>query len=405
MNVLVINCGSSSIKYRLFNMGFRKELAGGTLAQISEGQGRLNHRSTDASGKTHTTNRPHTILDHGEGMSLIREVLTDAGLIDDPGDLYGIGHRVVHGGELFRTPTLIDERVIEGIRSLAHLAPLHNPANLIGIEALRSAMPGVPQVAVFDTAFHQTLPQHAFRYAIPQEIYTEHQVRRFGFHGTSHEYVAKEAARAMKRELSSLNLITLHLGNGASIAAISGGRCVDTSMGMTPLEGLVMGTRCGDLDPAVVFFLQRETGMSGDELEAMLNSASGLKGLCGANDMRVVLDMAGAGDRNARLALKMYCYRIKKYIGAYFAVLGEVDALVFTAGIGENAHDIRRIVCTDMQHLGLAVDRKRNRQRIGSATEIQTERSPVKIWVIPTNEELEIAEQTYLAISSRGETD
>ena len=400
MNVLVVNCGSSSIKYRLFNMGFRTELASGILAQIAEGQGRLNHRNTDASGKTHSINRPHTILDHDEGMALIREVLTDAGLIDDPQDLYGIGHRVVHGGELFTAPTLIDARVIEAIRTLAHLAPLHNPANLIGIEALRAAMPGVPHVAVFDTAFHQTLPQHAYHYALPREIYTDHQVRRFGFHGTSHEYVAKQTAAAMKCDLSSLNLITLHLGNGASIAAIAKGRCIDTSMGMTPLEGLIMGTRCGDLDPAIAFYLQRETGRSSQDIEALLNQQSGLKGLCGANDMRKVLEMAGSGDRYARLALKMYCYRIKKYIGAYTAALGKVDGLVFTAGIGEHSHDIRRIVCTDMLHLGMEVDRKRNRMEISTATEIQSERSPVKIWVIPTNEELEIAEQTYSVISN-----
>ena len=384
-------------------MGFRTELASGVLAQISEGHGRLNHRSIDASGKAHSINRPHTILDHNEGMALIREVLTDAGLMDDPRDLYGIGHRVVHGGELFTAPTLIDAQVIEGIRSLAHLAPLHNPANLIGIEALRTAIPGVPHVAVFDTAFHQTLPQHAFHYALPREIYSEHTVRRFGFHGTSHEYVAKQAAAAMKCDLSSLNLITLHLGNGASIAAIAKGRCVDTSMGMTPLEGLIMGTRCGDLDPAIAFFLQRVTGGSSQDIETLLNKESGLKGLCGANDMRTVLDLAGSGDRNARLALKMYCYRIKKYIGAYSAVLGRLDGLVFTAGVGEHSHDIRRIVCTDMLHLGLEIDRTRNRQKISTATEIQSDRSPTRIWVIPTNEELEIAEQTYRTISSRSE--
>jgi acetate kinase len=381
-------------------MGFRTELASGALAQISEGQGRLNHRSIDASGRAHTINRPHTILDHNEGMALIREVLTDAGLMDDPRDLYGIGHRVVHGGELFTAPTLIDAQVIEGIRSLSHLAPLHNPANLIGIEALRTAIPGVPHVAVFDTAFHQTLPQHAFHYALPREIYSEHTVRRFGFHGTSHEYVAKQTAAAMKRDLSSLNLITLHLGNGASIAAIARGRCVDTSMGMTPLEGLIMGTRCGDLDPAIAFFLQRVTGRSSQDIETLLNTESGLKGLCGANDMRTVLDLAGSGDRNARLALKMYCYRIKKYVGAYSAVLGRLDGLVFTAGVGEHSHDIRRIVCTDMLHLGLEVDRTRNRQEISAPTEIQSDRSPARIWVIPTNEELEIAEQTYSVISN-----
>jgi acetate kinase len=275
------------------------------------------------------------------------------------------------------------------------LAPLHNPANLIGIEVARERRPDVPQVAVFDTAFHQTMPPSAFHYALPQELYSEHHVRRYGFHGTSHNYVSKKAAEYLGKSLDTLNMITLHLGNGASATAVRKGKSVDTSMGMTPMEGLVMGTRCGDIDPAIHFYLGRSTGRTSEELEKMFNKESGLKGICGVNDMREIIQLAGSGDEHAQLAIDVYCYRIRKYIGAYFAVLGQVDAIVFTGGIGENAALIRKHCCEDLARLGIVVDNRKNDNCCTEVTEIQGEKSQVRVLVISTNEELEIARQTY----------
>jgi acetate kinase len=308
---------------------------------------------------------------------------------------------VVHGGEAFREPALIDEKVISTIRALSPLAPLHNPANLMGIEVALQFAPDVPQIAVFDTAFHQSVPPQAFHYALPLEFYDRHNVRRYGFHGTSHGYVAKQAALYLKRALDTLNLITLHLGNGASVTAIEKGKSVDTSMGMTPLEGLIMGTRCGDIDPAIIFYLGRKTGFSQDKIETLLNKHSGLKGICGINDMREIAGMAAEGNAPARLAIEMYCYRIKKYIGAYNAVLGDVDALVFTGGIGENAADIRARSCEGLSKMGIEVDENKNNEKTTKIREIQSNRCSVSILVIPTDEELEIAEQTVAKILSR----
>jgi acetate kinase len=305
---------------------------------------------------------------------------------------------VVHGGEEFKEPTRINKKVIDTIRRLIPLAPLHNPANLMGIEVAMQSAPEVPQIAVFDTAFHQSIPAHAFRYAIPQNLYEAHHVRRYGFHGTSHYYVAKQAANLLHRTLQSLNLITLHLGNGASMTAVKGGRSLDTSMGMTPLEGLIMGTRSGDIDPAIIFYLERKTGMERDKVEFILNHESGLKGICGVNDMREIEKLAEAGNARARLAIEMVCYRIKKYIGAYYAVLGQLDALVFTAGIGENSPLIRARSCRGLSHLGIDVDPLKNDRRSEEAFEIQSTSSRVKILVVPTDEELEIAQQTVACI-------
>jgi acetate kinase len=289
---------------------------------------------------------------------------------------------------------------VAAIRALMALAPLHNPANLLGIEVCLELIPTVPQVAVFDTAFHQTMPPHAFRYALPESLYTEHAVRRYGFHGTSHAYVAKRAAQHLGLSLDRLNLITLHLGNGASAAAIQNGRCVDTSMGMTPLEGLVMGTRCGDLDPALGFYIGRATGLDPAAVETLLNKESGLKGLCGANDMREVLKRMDAGDAPARLAFEVYCYRIRKYLGAYCAVLGRVDAIVFTAGVGENAPAVRARACAGLDPLGIRLDTSRNDAASAEIEEIQQKNSVVKLLVIRTNEELEIAEQTRAVLAA-----
>jgi acetate kinase len=304
----------------------------------------------------------------------------------------------VHGGETFQAPTLIDDQVVASIRAMCALAPLHNPANLMGIEVCLELFPRVPQVAVFDTAFHHSMPAHAWRYAIPQSWYTEHRVRRYGFHGTSHAYVARRAAEYLHCQAESLNLITLHLGNGASAAAIRSGHCVDTSMGFTPLEGLIMGTRSGDIDPAILFYINQQTGADMQQLESALNKDSGLKGICGVNDMREIQRLAETGDAEARLAIEMYSYRIRKYIGAYYAALGRVDAVVFTAGIGENSAFVRQCVCTELDRLGIIIDDTRNRQQVSGAREIQSHAASVKILVIPTNEEVEIARQTAVCI-------
>jgi acetate kinase len=400
VKILVINSGSSSIKYQLFDMSQRAVLAAGVLERIGEPASRLTHRVGERPGSA-PLEYTEPVGHHREGIRLIDRVLRDTGVLEEFSALDGIGHRVVHGGEAFQQPTRVSPAVVEAIRDLIPLAPLHNPANLLGMEVALERAPQVPQVAVFDTAFHQTIPPHAFRYALPEAFYTQHGVRRYGFHGTSHRYVARQAARLLARPLADLRLITLHLGNGASATAVQAGRSIDTSMGLTPLEGLVMGTRCGDLDPAIVFFLQRKAGIAPEEMESVLNRDSGVKGICGVNDMRTIGERAQAGDPQARLALSIYCYRIKKYIGAYLAILGGLDALVFTGGIGENAAFVRAGVCAGLSHLGIAVDPARNAQPPGQAFPIHAEGRPVRVLVIPTNEELAIAEATQAVI--RGE--
>jgi acetate kinase len=401
MKILVLNSGSSSIKYQLFDMRTKTVLASGIIEQIGERQSRLTHQTRSDQGNMDEIIKTEAVADHLAGFQLMGGVLKDSGALRDTGELSGIGHRVVHGGEAFKAPTLINKTVIDTIRQLSPLAPLHNPANLLGIEVAMQSAPQVPHVAVFDTAFHQSLPEHAYCYAIPHDLYKAHQVRRYGFHGTSHGYVAKQAAIMMDRPLDTLNLITLHLGNGASAAAIKDGQCIDTSMGMTPLEGLIMGTRCGDIDPAIIFYLKRKTGLTRDAVESLLNKDSGLKGICGIVDMREVIESAQSGDSRAKLAIEMVCYRIKKYIGAYYAVLGRLDALVFTAGIGEKSALIRAGACQGLSHLGLEVDPAKNESPSKNAFEIQTKTSTAKILVVPTNEELEIAEQTVVCIEKR----
>jgi acetate kinase len=401
MKVLVLNSGSSSIKYRLFDMAAKTVLASGVLEQIGETESRLTHHTRNAQGGTDAIEKTEAVSDHQAGFELIGTILGESGALRDTTELSGIGHRVVHGGEKFKEPTLINEEVIDTIRRLIPLAPLHNPANLLGIEVAMQSAPQVPQVAVFDTAFHQSIPEHAFRYAIPQGLYEAHQVRRYGFHGTSHHYVAKQAAKLITRPLNSLNLISLHLGNGSSATAVKAGKSIDTSMGMTPLEGLIMGTRCGDIDPAIIFYLGRQTGLGRDAVESILNKDSGLKGICGVNDMRQIEELARSGNSQAQLAIEMVCYRIKKYIGAYYTVLGRLDALVFTAGIGEKSSLIRAGACRGLSHLGIEIDPEKNNQTSKKAFEIQSRSSTARVLVIPTNEELEIAEQTVACIESR----
>lgn len=402
MKVLVINSGSSSIKYQLFDMSAGEVLASGVIERIGEPQGVHRHRLAAGGADSDETRDEQCIANHREGLACIGKVLRESGALADLSELTAIGHRVVHGGEYFREPTRIDRQVLERIRDMIPLAPLHNPANAMGIEVTLQYAPDIPQVAVFDTAFHQSIPAHAWHYAIPERLYSEQRVRRYGFHGTSHHYVAKQAARQLGKALSSLNLITLHLGNGASVAAIRHGHSVDTSMGMTPLEGLIMGTRCGDIDPAIHFYLCRQAGLKFEQVESLLNKDSGLKGICGANDMREVHSLADAGDDRARLALTMYGYRIKKYIGAYYAVLGHVDALVFTAGIGENDAWLRAQACSGLQALGIDIDSAKNTQAGEGVFAIQRDGSPVSVLVVPTDEEYEIALQTVECVGAAG---
>jgi acetate kinase len=323
---------------------------------------------------------------HREALEQVLEV------IDGSWPVTAIGHRVVHGGSQFHAPVRIDRGVLEVIRGLDRLAPLHNPMNRLGIEMAMTVWPDLPQVAVFDTAFHQTLPPYAYRYAVPRAWFADYGVRRYGFHGTSHQYVVSEASRFMSRSVASLNLISLHLGSGASATAIRGGLSIDTSMGMTPLEGLVMGTRPGDLDPGILSYLLRH-GVSPDQLDAELTQASGLMGLCGNSDMRSVQQSASAGDDDARIAVEMFCYRVKKYVGAYYAVLGRVDALVFTAGIGENDAKTRQSVVEGLEAFGLALDPQKNRSDETVTRAIHADSSATAILVIPAQEELEIARQ------------
>ncbi len=391
--ILVINSGSSSIKYRFFNLETYLVISAGFIEKIGEAESRLKHSWLNKENKYEEIVETGYAPDHWKSFDWIIDVnvRTSSGVKKD---LFGIGHRVVHGGEIFREPTLIDDRAIMNIKKMIPLAPLHNPGNLIGIEVGRERRPDVPQVAVFDTAFHQSIPPHAFHYALPKEAYTEYRVRRYGFHGTSHHYVAKKAAEHLDRPLESLNMITLHLGNGASATAIRNGESVDTSMGMTPLEGLVMGTRCGDIDPAIHFYLGKSMGRTNEELEEMLNKESGLKGICGVNDMREIILQAGNGGKDAKLAIDVYCYRIRKYIGAYFAALGQVDALIFTGGIGENSTLIRKLCCEDLDCFGIILDNQKNEASSREVSEIQEDKSPLRILVIPTDEELEIAKQT-----------
>jgi len=395
LKVLVLNSGSSSIKYQLFDMNGLAVLASGMVERIGESQGQIIHKIM-GSGRDEgeTIRKSMQVVDHRHGFEQMGQILSETGAIRHTAELAGMGHRVVHGGEKFHTPVIITEKVMETIRALVPLAPLHNPANLIGIQVAREYAPTVRQVAVFDTAFHQTIPEHAYLYALPRSLYEKLHVRRYGFHGTSHFFVAKEAAAHLDKDFADTNLITLHLGNGASISAVKNGRCVDTSMGMTPLEGLIMGTRCGDLDPAIIFYLARETGMGLQELDALLNHESGLKGICGDNDMRRIAERAVQGDEHAGLALDMFCYRIRKYIGSYMAVLGRVDALVFTGGIGENAALVREKVCADLVAFGMDIDPGKNLTQTKGVRELQQDDSHVKVLVIPTNEELEIARQT-----------
>ncbi|WP_326699890.1 acetate kinase [Streptomyces sp. NBC_01754] len=389
--VLVLNSGSSSVKYQLLDMRDRSRLATGLVERIGEASSRLVH--TPQGGETRE--RTGRIDDHAQALEAAAGELAADGIGLDSPALVAIGHRVVHGGLRFTEPTVVTDDVLREIERLVPVAPLHNPANITGIRTARALRPDLPQVAVFDTAFHRSMPEHAARYAIDVETADAHRIRRYGFHGTSHAYVSRRAAELLGRPVEDLNLIVLHLGNGASASAVAGGRCVDTSMGLTPLEGLVMGTRSGDIDPAVTFHLKRVAGMSADEIDTLLNQRSGLVGLCGDNDMREIRRRVDAGDERASLAFDIYVHRLKKYIGAYAAVLGRVDAVVFTAGVGENSAPVREAAIAGLEGFGLAVDPERNAVRSGEPRLVSPAGARVAVAVVPTDEELEIARQTF----------
>lgn len=392
MKVLVINAGSSSIKYQLYQMPEAEVLARGVLERIGEVESTLTHRHD---GETQRI--ASKIKDHKDGLELISNTLVDKdiGVIDTISEIGAVGHRVVHGGEEFTGSVAIDAKVLGSIEKFADLAPLHNPPNLMGIRAAQHKLPNAKQVACFDTAFHTTIPEVAYTYALPYELYEKYGVRRYGFHGTSHRYVARRAAALMGKHKYGINAITCHLGNGCSITAVKEGRSVDTSMGFTPLEGLVMGTRSGDFDPAILFYLV-EKGYDIESLNTLCNKKSGLLGISGlSNDMRNLEELVRKSDGRARMAIDIFCYRIRKYIGGYSAVLGKVDALVFTGGIGENSAFVRGQVCSGLTHIGIELDAGANASTAGTEKEISTAESRIKVLVIPTNEEAAIAKDTY----------
>ena len=390
--IFVVNCGSSSIKYQLLNMNGEQVLAKGLIERIGMEGSVLKHTPT---GK-YTVDISAEIPDHSVGIQMALDALTNEeyGVIDSMDEIDAVGHRVVHGGERFTDSVLISDDVLNGIEACAEIAPLHNPPNLYGIKACMRLMYNTPQVAVFDTAFHQTMPKVAYLYGLPYEMYVKYGLRRYGFHGTSHKYVAQQAAEMMGEHMSDLRFITCHLGNGASIAAIKYGKSIDTSMGYTPLEGLVMGTRSGEIDPAIIPFLMEKENMNAQQIDDYLNRRSGILGISGlSSDFRDLESAANRGDERSQLAIDIFAYKVKKYIGGYVAAMGGVDAIIFTAGLGENSPFMRDKICNGLEYLGTRIDPELNKLR-GKQMEISIKRARVKIFVIPTNEELVIARDT-----------
>jgi acetate kinase len=404
MKILVLNCGSSSVKYQLVDTETQIALAKGLVSRIGMSESVLSHKPWD---------RPEVkvsaeILDHIVAIEFVVSMLLSPnhGVIKDKAEIGAVGHRVVHGGEEFTESVLITPELMSTLRSLIELAPLHNPHNIRGINACQKTLPNVPQVAVFDTAFHYKMPPHAYIYGIPYLFYKKYRIRRYGFHGTSHRYVSERASAMLKRPLSELKIITCHLGNGASVAAIDGGISVDTSMGFTPLEGLLMGTRCGDIDPAIILHIMAREELTLHEGNTLLNKHSGLAGISGlSSDMREIIEGADKGNTNAKLALEIYCYRMKKYIGSYAAALGGLDAVVFTAGVGENSAVVRRLSCQGLEFLGIRIDDARNDDAVGKESDISVPDARVRVLAIPTNEELVIARDTQAIVESRVKKD
>ncbi len=393
MNILVINCGSSSLKFQLINSESEQCIAKGLCERIGIEGSQISYTPAGGEKETKVTPMP----DHTEAIRLVLEALTGekTGVVKSLEEIGAVGHRVVHGGEKFARSVIIDDEVLKAIEACNDLAPLHNPANLIGINACRKLMPGTPMVAVFDTAFHQTMPPEAYMYGLPVEYYEKYKIRRYGFHGTSHSYVSKRAAEVLGISYESLKTIVCHLGNGASVSAVKNGKCVDTSMGLTPLEGLIMGTRSGDIDPAIIEFLAHKENKSIDEIMSILNKKSGVLGLSDnlSSDFRDLEDGYHNGDAHAICAMKTFAYRVAKYIGAYTAAMNGVDLICFTAGVGENAALVRTMICEYLGYLGVALDQEANGKR-GEDIVISTPDSRTKVMVIPTNEELAIARET-----------
>jgi acetate kinase len=397
MKILVLNCGSSSVKYQLIDIDKNYALAKGTVSRIGMSEAVLTHKPHD---------RPEIkitgeIIDHIVAIEYVISILLSPnhGVIKDKSEIGAVGHRVVHGGEKFPESVFITPEVMTELRNCIELAPLHNPHNIRGINACQKILPNIPQVAVFDTAFHQQMPKHVYIYGLPYILYKKYGIRRYGFHGTSHYYVSQRASELLRKPVKELKIITCHLGNGASMAAVKGGISIDTSMGFTPLEGLLMGTRCGDLDPAVILHVMAREELSLQEANTLLNKHSGMQGVSGhSSDMRDIIQEAKEGHANSKLALYIYCYRIKKYIGAYTACMGGLDALVFTAGIGENSPLIRERCCEGLEFLGIELDEGRNEDAVGVETLISKDKSKVKVFAIPTNEELVIAQETRKVI-------
>jgi acetate kinase len=392
MKILVVNCGSSSLKYQLINMEDESVMAKGLAERIGIDGSRLKHTSAGKNEVVIDKDLPN----HKEALKLITDILVSSehGVISDMSEISAVGHRVVHGGEKFSGSVRIDEEVMDTLRECADLAPLHNPPNIMGIEACRQLMPDVPMVGVFDTAFHQTVPDYAFIYPIPYEYYQKYGVRKYGFHGTSHKYVAERAAAIMDKPIEQLKIITCHLGNGASITAVDRGKSVETSMGFTPLEGLAMGTRCGSIDPAIVAFLMEKENLTTEQLNNVLNKKCGVYGISGvSSDFRDLEQAAKQGNKRAILALDVFAYKVKKFIGSYTAVMNGLDVLVFTAGLGENSITMREKVCEGLSYLGIELDSELNKVR-GKERIVSRPGSRVKVMVVPTNEELAIARET-----------
>ncbi len=399
MNILVINCGSSSLKFQLINSETEQCIAKGLCERIGIEGSMITY--TPEGGEKEKTVTP--MPDHTEAIRLVLQALTNekTGVVKSLDEIGAVGHRIVHGGEKFAEATLIDEEVIKAIEECNDLAPLHNPANLIGINACKALMPSTPMVAVFDTAFHQTMPEEAYMYGIPYEYYQKYKIRRYGFHGTSHSYVSKRAAEVLGKDYSELKTIVCHLGNGASVSAVKNGVCVDTSMGLTPLEGLIMGTRSGDIDPAIIEFIAHKENKNIDEIMNILNKKSGVLGLSDnlSSDFRDLEDGLAEGNENAIRTMKTFSYRVAKYIGSYVAAMNGVDVICFTAGVGENGPIVRNMVCDYLGYLGIELDQEANNKR-GLDIEITTPESKTKVMVIPTNEELAIARETVRLVNA-----
>ena len=398
MKILVINCGSSSLKYQLIDMETEELMAKGLVERIGIEGSRIKHETIGKEKKTIET----PMQDHKRALELVMESLTNEeyGAIKSLDEIDAVGHRVVHGGEDFAQSVIIDEKVLKGIEDNVEIAPLHNPPNIMGIKACQRLLPNVKQVAVFDTAFHQTMPAESYIYALPYEYYEKYKIRRFGFHGTSHRYITKRAAEMLGKDLNEVNLITCHLGNGSSICAVKNGKSIDTSMGFTPLEGLAMGTRCGDLDPAILPFLMEKENLSTDEINTLINKKSGVLGISGvSSDFRDIEAARDEGNKRAKLALDIFEKRVRGYIGSYMTELDHVDAIVFTAGVGENSIEMRESIVNGLKSLGIKIDTERNNVR-GEDKLISADDSSIKIFVIPTNEELMIARDTKALVEA-----